>query len=193
MVKLTKTIAREDDNGIQQILFYDAGVGTAGTSYDFYVGCFLGIGIDLNIQQLYTFLSLNYDAGDEVYLFGFSPCVYTVRSPAGLIHTSGLVSRRHLDKVAETYELYRSSEDAESEEARGFREKYGGRIEIKLLCCFDTVGALGGPENVFGLSMPRSWGKRYEFHHTEINKNVENAIHCLSIDEDRNISFLSFL
>lgn len=56
--------------------------------------------------------------------------------------------RRHLDKARDAYELYRSNDDPEWKEAKGLREKYGDRIEIKLLCCFGTVGALGVPENV---------------------------------------------
>lgn len=129
-----------------------------------------------------------------MYLFGFSRGAYTVRSLAGLIHTAGLVRRRHVDKVRDTYNLYRNNADAESREARMFRDRYGGRIGIKLVCCFDTVGALGVPESVFGVEMPKRWRKRYDFHHTEINENVENAIHCLSIDEDRNSKlFLSIV
>lgn len=194
-MKLTKAIAREDTSGTQQVVFYDAGLGTDHTTYDYYVGGFLGVGIDINIQQLYTFLCLNYDSGDEVYLFGYSRGAYTVRSLAGLIHTCGLVRRRHLHKVGEAYKLYRkegSQLDADGS-VKKFREDYGERIKIKLLCCFDTVGSLGIPETVFGMTMPKAWRKQYEFHSTEINEDIEHAIHCLSIDEERNSKYDSFI
>lgn len=121
-------------DNIQQVLFYDSGVGTAGP-LDRIKGGGLGEGIDVNIQELYTFLAINYDPGDEIYMFGFSRGSYTVRSLAGLINESGLVRRSELQFVHEAYELYRANEDVESEEAVAFREAHGDRVPIKLLAC----------------------------------------------------------
>lgn len=144
ILKLTKAIKLESADSTQQILLYDAGIGTAGP-IDRQLGGGLGQGIDVNIKELYTFLSLNYDEGDEVYFFGFSRGAYTVRSLAGMIHESGLVRRQDIDFVHEAYELYRSDEDPESAKSCAFREEHGQRIPITLLACFDTVGSLGLP------------------------------------------------
>lgn len=176
-------IEREDADGIQQVIFYDSGVGTEG-AVDKVLGGGLGEGIDINIKELYTFLALNYDDGDEIYLFGFSRGSYTVRSLAGLIYESGLVRRDHIQWVHEAYELYRNNEDVESEEAVDFRAAHGERVPIKLLACFDTVGSLGLPFE--GPSfIGRFQRERYQFHSTTLNPLIENAIHMLSIDEDR--------
>lgn len=176
-------IEREDADGTQQVIFYDSGVGTQG-AVDKIVGGGLGEGIDINIKELYTFLALNYDDGDEVYLFGFSRGSYTVRSLAGLIYESGLVRRDHIQFLNEAYELYRENEDVESERAVSFRQEHGERIPIKLVACFDTVGSLGLPFE--GPSfIGRFQRERYQFHSTKLNPMIENAIHMLGIDEDR--------
>jgi len=177
----------EDDEGVQQIVYYDAGVGTQG-AIDKVMGGGLGEGIDINIQELYTFLAMNYDDGDEIYLFGFSRGSYTVRSLCGFIYESGLVRRDQLQYVKEAYELYRENEDVESDRAVSFREEHGDRVPIKCLACFDTVGSLGLPFDAPGF-LSRFNSKRYQFHSTKLNPLIENAVHLLSIDEDRSGKF----
>lgn len=145
----------------------------------------LGAGLDRNIQDLYTFLSLNYNDGDEVLLFGYSRGAYTVRSLVGMINHAGLVRRGHIDYIKEAYELYRSDGKADSDVCNAFREAHGDRINITCLVCFDTVGSLGVPQTArWPLSM-FSNPERYRFHDTTLSNIVENAIHVLSIDEDR--------
>jgi uncharacterized protein (DUF2235 family) len=134
---LTMAIEHEDAEGVQQVLMYDAGIGTAN-AIDRQLGGALGEGIDINVIELYTFLALNYQAGDEVYMFGFSRGAYTVRSLAGLIHESGLVRRDKLDHVKEAYDLYRTNDDPESDAAKSFRASNGDRIPIKLLAVWDS-------------------------------------------------------
>lgn len=185
IVKLAKAVKYSCSESIPQLVFYDPGLGTSGSISDAMTGGAFGHGIDRNIQELYSFLALNYAPGDEVYMFGYSRGAYTVRSLAGLIYDAGLVGRGHLDFVKEAYDLYRSPVGPESEEARAFRQEHGERISIKLVACFDTVGALGLPDD---LPWPLAWArdrKKYEFHNTEISEIVENGIHALSIDEDR--------
>lgn len=133
-------------------------------------------------KKLYTWLSVNYDDGDEVYMFGFSRGSYTVRSLAGLIHESGLVRRKEVQWVAEAYQLYRENEDPESEEAVAFRAAHGDRVPIKLLACFDTVGSLGLPANVWGGNLD---DKYYAFHNTTLAPEVQHALHVMSVDEAR--------
>eukprot|EP00171_Calliarthron_tuberculosum_P008440 IDg8440t1 len=141
IVRLAMGVRAEDKHGIQQISFYDPGLGTRG-GLDFAVGGGLGEGIDRNIKQLYMFLALNYDEGDEVYMFGFSRGAYTVRSLAGMLNVVGLTRRAHVHYVAEAYELYRSTSNADAPKAVAFRDAHGGRINITLLACFDTVRML---------------------------------------------------
>lgn len=181
ILRLTKAISCEDEQGVQQVLLYDAGVGTTPGIVDVITGGLMGVGLDANIVQLYTFLCLNYEEGDEIYLFGFSRGAYTVRSLAGMIRKSGLVRRENIDFVREAYELYRYGGDCET-----FRELHGSRVPIKALVCFDTVGALGMPQTILGISIPRLFKSAFEFHDTNLNEDIENGIHILSIDENRN-------
>lgn len=184
MAKAVKHTCKEM---IPQLVFYDAGVGTGGSVSDAIKGGAFGEGIDRNIQELYWFLALNYTAGDEVYMFGYSRGAYTVRSLAGMIEHAGLVGRDHVDFVKEAYELYRSGVGSESDAARAFRAAHGERIAIKVVGCFDTVGALGLPEDLpWGLGLGRDRSK-YEFHDTRLGALVEHGIHALSIDETKRV------
>lgn len=166
---------------MQQVMYYDPGVGTQG-GVDKIVGGGLGEGIDVNIKELYTFLAINYDEGDEVYLFGFSRGSYTVRSLCGMIYEAGLLRRDQIQYVNDAYDLYRDNEDVESERAVAFRAKHGDRIPITLLACFDTVGSLGLPFEGPGF-LGKINKERYGFHTTRLSPNVENAVHMLAIDE----------
>lgn len=187
IVQLAKAVDAEDIDGVQQIVFYDKGLGTSGL-LDKYTGGMFGEGIDINIQELYADLALNYDDGDEIYLFGFSRGAYTVRSLAGMIHAAGLVRRDQLEFVEEAYELYRRKEATDSEGPTEFRKVHGSRVPITCVVCFDTVGALGIPDS-FGMLSRRS-RQRYEFLDTTLNSDIKNAIHVLSIDEERSRKYL---
>ncbi|KAG8527822.1 uncharacterized protein KY384_007976 [Bacidia gigantensis] len=56
-------------------------------------------------------------------------------------------------------------------------------IAIKIVGVFDTVGALGWPENI--LFDVAKWNKPYMFHNTDIYPEFENAFHALALDERR--------
>lgn len=175
-------------------MLYDAGIGTDGPVIDKWVGGALGEGIDTNIKQLYSFLAAHYEDGDEVYMFGYSRGAYTVRSLAGLIHDCGLVGRgagSHDEDQGENvdlaYQLYRRNLGDESEELRRFREENGERIPVELICCFDTVGALGVPTTL-GLLNLLTRG-RYQFHDIKLSAIIRNAIHLVALDEERICKF----
>ena len=189
VVRVAQAVKRTASDGVPQIVFYDEGIGVDSNKI---VGGVTGLGIDKNIQDAYRFLSFNYDRGDEIYLFGFSRGAYTVRSLAGMIHCSGLLSRRYITKASEAYELYRNRGiKPNDEEAKSFRENYGkgngDRVPITLLGCFDTVGALGIPLVPAFRKFEGQLKARYKFHDTTLNKDVENAVHAVAIDEIREV------
>lgn len=114
VVKITQAIKPSCSKGISQIVYYDEGVGSGNIAgkllakADKILGGAFGIGIDNNIEDAYRFLSLNYEPGDQIYLFGFSRGAYTVRSLAGLIRSAGgLLSLQNMREVNFVYELYR--------------------------------------------------------------------------------------
>lgn len=187
VVKLAQSVKPLAHDRIPQVVFYDAGIGT---DHQKILGGVTGVGIDKNIEDAYTFLSLNYTCGDQIYLFGFSRGAYTVRSLAGMIYCSGLLNRSNITKAHEAYELYRNRDIKPGDaEAIAYREKFGDRVRITLLGCFDTVGALGIPQ----LGIPflnllkQQLNNRYRFHDTTLNKYVQNALHAIAVDEIRKI------
>jgi uncharacterized protein (DUF2235 family) len=76
--KVTPTTTNE----LQNIVFYERGVGT-GAFLDRFFGGALGQGLSDNIRRAYKFLSFHYEDGDEVFVFGFSRGAYTARSLVG--------------------------------------------------------------------------------------------------------------
>ncbi|MEG4849494.1 DUF2235 domain-containing protein [Microcoleus sp. B5-D4] len=189
VIKLAQAVKSSGSDGVPQIVFYDEGVGADSNKI---LGGVTGLGIDRNIQDAYRFLSLNYDSGDEIYLFGFSRGAYTVRSLAGMIHCSGLLDRPHITRASEAYELYRNRDVKPKDKiAANYRKDYGKdngkRVPITLLGCFDTVGALGIPVLPAFKKYDEQLKKRYRFHDTTLNKSIQNALHAVAIDEIREI------
>ena len=185
VVKLAQSVKPIASDGIPQIVFYDEGIGTDSNKL---LGGATGLGIDRNIEDAYRFLSLNYVAGDEIYMFGFSRGAYTVRSLAGMIYCAGLLSRPHATRAHEAYELYRNRDVKPKDKvAVDYRDTYGDRVPITLLGCFDTVGALGIPGLAAFKEFHQQLNKRYRFHDTTLNKCIQNALHAVAIDEIREV------
>lgn len=187
VIKLAQAVKPIASDGIPQIVFYDEGIGTESKATRLLGGA-TGLGIDRNIQDAYRFLCLNYIPGDEIYLFGFSRGAYTVRSLAGMIYCSGLLSRPHITKAFDAYELYRNRDiKPKDQEAVDYRQTYGDRVPITLLGCFDTVGALGIPGLHAFKEFHEQLNKTYRFHDTTLNKMIQNALHAVAIDEIRDV------
>jgi uncharacterized protein (DUF2235 family) len=187
VAKTALSIAPLDEKGLEQLVYYDKGVGTDW--YDRIRGGLTGGGISENIQQAYTYLAEQYREGDEVFLFGFSRGAYTVRSVCGLIRNCGLLKRKNIGRLDEAYNLYRRR-DAKSHptsiEAELFRRSYSREIEIRFLGVWDTVGALGIPIGHFEITnklLDLLYG--IQFHDVELSYIVKNAFQALAIDEHR--------
>ena len=183
VLKVVRGIAPVDKDGIPQVVYYDAGVGTLGF-LDRFLGGGLGVGISKNIQQAYRFIANNYHEGDELFLFGFSRGAYTVRSLAGFIGTVGLLDKKYLRHVAAAYSYYRLQPAKRPGSAQEGRLKAFTRrqdIPIKFIGAWDTVGALGAPTPV----LRRLTRSMIGFHDTQLGRRVQNAYHALAVDEKR--------
>lgn len=200
--KIAQAVKQTDEQGsnISQILYYDQGIGAVpnkeekqsllkgiGDSIEKLGGGAFGWWIDEKIEGAYIFLCLNYEPGDEIYLFGFSRGAYTVRSLAGLINCSGLLKRPDINNTAEAYRIYRLGDRIERDEsAKKFRQNnVQQQVKIKLLGCWDTVGSLGIPNFTPLLLVDRMFNVKYAFHDTELSPIIENARHAIAIDEKR--------
>ncbi|MCY3814626.1 MAG: DUF2235 domain-containing protein [Gammaproteobacteria bacterium] len=185
VVRMAQAVSPRGTDGCLQLVYYDEGVGTAGWM-DRIAGGAMGEGLDLNVRQAYRFLANNHEAGDEIYLFGFSRGAYTARSLAGLIGYAGMLGRHQLTHFAQAYELYRSEKEANGVAAKAFRAEHGTRVpEITLLGCWDTVGALGIPDKLPGIGLDRRFNRRYRWIDGQLGPHVANALHAVAIDERR--------
>ena len=84
--RLAWAIKPVDAKGVPQIVFYQSGVGTAGTKSSQILSGAVGIGLSHNMRDAYSFICHNYCEGDEIFLFGFSRGAYTARSISGQLH-----------------------------------------------------------------------------------------------------------
>lgn len=186
VLKMYEAICDRGRNNIQQLKIYDEGVGTGYTLKDKLLGGASGEGLDKNIKDVYEFFMLNYEPGDEIYLFGFSRGAYTARSIAGFIRNCGLLKKQNIHLVDKAYRLYRDRNDytrPDSDLMRSFRSSFS--IEdvtpIHFIGVWDTVGALG---------IPLPWHKmmnreKYKFHDVKLSSYVRHAYHALAVDEKR--------
>ena len=173
--------------------------GVAGSS---------GHGLTNKIVAAYHFLVLNYEPGDEIYVFGFSRGAFTARSFVGLLRNCGIMSRRslaHIRDAVDRYESRTASSNPNSEDSRLFRYKHcpglcvPGDLEwrqqaypgdaqeitdlrIRYLGVWDTVGALGIPKHLKLLAWLNG---HHQFHDTNLSSFVERARHALAADERR--------
>lgn len=186
VARLAGAVAGRDDDGIDQVTYYGAGVGTDGGKLKRWFAGATGWGLSDNLLEAYRFVISHFRPGDELFLFGFSRGAFTVRSLGGLINNSGILRREHEDRVEQAYDLYRSrsaSAHPRRTESKLFRKTWAwqDRTPVRFIGVWDTVGALGNP--LFLMRSPLS--RRFHFHDTDLSSTVENAFHAMAIDEKR--------
>ena len=187
-----------------QVVFYDNGVGTSTNKHFRAVTGSLGFGFAANVLDLYRFLARHYEDGDDVYLFGFSRGAATVRAFSGMVAAVGLVDGRTLseeDLEHRIHHVFRSYKAAGYGLAEpNPNEGSHGAIPIRFLGVWDTVSALGFPQNwdITGVGM---WVLNglfkaldhasdmlfpHRFYNYELTGNVAAACQALAIDDERN-------
>ena len=206
VLRIFQAIADQQSGALDQLKFYDPGVGTDRRSM--LSGGLFGLGLDANILQGYVWLCRNFAppasgagavAGPEIYIFGFSRGAFTARSLAGLIGRCGLVKRDQFARdelaseaamqasapVQEAWRLYRKSTDAgrNDSEIASFRQKSSHDVRVRFIAVWDTVGALGIPTLRTAALPVRS--ATYAFHDLNLSPIVDAAYHAVAIDEQR--------
>ncbi|TGZ80401.1 hypothetical protein EX30DRAFT_372331 [Ascodesmis nigricans] len=185
----------------EQIVYYDAGVGTGGISnFEARRQGGLGIGLLENVMEAYNFVVNNYSPGDELFFFGFSRGAYTTRSTAGLATTIGVIKPWYLSDFIRLYHEYVALKPAKRKPSFADHPSWvefvkknpdllissNKDVKIKVIGVWDTVGALGVPDMGHWFKLNNSdWREKYEFHDVEINNRVENAYQALALDEQR--------
>jgi uncharacterized protein (DUF2235 family) len=167
-------------------------------------GGLFGWGLNRNIRAAYLALCKTYQPGDRIMIFGFSRGAYTARSLVGMIRKCGILAQPDAGNLRRAFRLYRqrgagagpdtpyvwqlrrqlSPDFATSQEDVVRRGDHSYLVRITYLGVWDTVGALGIPESVFG-HVARLWNSRYAFHDTSLSRLVEGARHAVALDERR--------
>jgi len=209
-----------DGSVAQQTVIYTLGVGTSlsaladhnllsrvSTAYTRVVGGAFGEGLEDLVLDTYLRLAFNYEAGDEIYIFGFSRGAFAARRLSGFINTAGIVSRRHINRAREGFRLYYHKPRGDAPEAerleheaaaRQFRMLYGKGERnadgtrrqtddvpsIAYLGVFDTV-AQRGFGDVLGGFLPLRNRNAHRFGNYRVSPNVLAGRHAVAIDEDR--------
>lgn len=191
--RLKALCADHSTDGLRQVAYYSRGVGT--TFGEKVRGGLFGVGIDRNVAAAYEWLVETYEAGDEIFIFGFSRGAYTARSLAGFIAICGLLKPGAPLGIGQLFERYRQgNEDRTIWNLHAWQKAgllkddtleerwmlaYAMPVNIKMVGVWDTVGALGVPfGTIRGLSR-----SGYKFLHTGLRLPIENAYHALAIDE----------
>ncbi|GAB0105768.1 DUF2235 domain-containing protein [Nocardia sp. JMUB6875] len=188
IVKIAETVrltgADREGKSVGQRVFYVSGPGSRGFMSDRVLGGAFGLGLEANLSAAYWQLALNWEPGDEIYIFGFSRGAYTARSLAGMINRLGILKYDAMihgmyPRALEIYKTRKANpDDPDPVEWDEFRDEYcyAQRPTINFLGVFDTVGAMGVP----GLT---SW--KHRFHDVRLGPIVLCARQALAIDERR--------
>lgn len=191
VVRVAQAVKPVSYDGINQLTFYDPGIGTSGSVIKRWFEGATGAGISKNLLRAYRYIILNYEPGDELYFFGFSRGAFTVRSLAGLIRNSGILETNESDLINRAYKLYKSRSPLthpREKEATLFRKTYAvaDTVPIKFIGVWDTVGSLGNPlfiNNFFSKISLSVLGN--QFHDTDLSSTVSYAYQALAVDEKR--------
>lgn len=166
-------------DGTQQVVCSLGGVGARGYRVDQVLGGAFGYGLTRNVVDGYRFLALNYEPGDEIWVFGYSRGAYTARSVVGMVSAVGLLTPEALvtDRLGAAERAYRDRSPQRSARQAAFRRLHSrDGVRVTFLGVFDTVGALG---------VPGPARARTRFHDVRLSPLVDRARQALAIDEHR--------
>ena len=136
---------------------------------------------------MFEFIFENFQAGDNIFLFGFSRGAATVRSLSGFIHLFGILPKSRPELIKEAYKIYKKSDDDERENlAYDFVKRHHNQwTKIKFLGVWDTVAALGIPFKTIDVILNSISFFQHDFHNLYLSASVEHARHALAIDDER--------
>lgn len=212
VLKLNRVLQKRAD----QLVYYNPGVGTVGDFDDWQLfkqgikevlGLATGYGLDENVLDAYRFLCSHYEAGDAIWLFGFSRGAYTVRVLAAFVYVIGLLHPNQLNLADYAFTAYKkashdsrkggklsdadalriaATQTSENEVAHGLpaawefaRVAGTERVTIKFMGVWDTVASVIVPRP------DRLLLDLQVLRFTRTNPGVEIFRQAISIDERR--------
>ena len=184
VVRLSEQVADRDADGVEQLVHYQAGVGTRFGER--VLGGLFGYGLSREVLEAYALVVDHFEPGDELWFAGFSRGAYTARSCVGLIRNAGVLRREHRDKLDAAMDLYRDERPSRHPRggvAEAFRAAYSHETRIRFVGVWDTVGSLGVPR--VGPRWLDFLNQRWSFHDTELTSRVDVGCQALAVDERR--------
>ena len=181
VAKLHHAIPAVDSSGVKQVSHYIAGIASEDGEVAQFLKGATGYGSLDRIQEGYEKIAGSYEAGDDLYLFGFSRGAYEARSLAALIDVVGLPKNPSEFSFDDAWAVYRKPEALRDAAAlAAVRATTHYPVRIKCVGVWDTVGNIGNP---FISGGPIS--RMFEFHNRQLPASVDVGLHALSIDEIR--------
>lgn len=169
-----------EDDSEQQTAAYDPGVGTfsaqgawtrTSKTWTKLLGLAIGFGLAQTIENTYRYLMRTYNAGDKIYIFGFSRGAYAARVLAGFLHKCGLLRPRLDELIPYAFDIYRKERNDTI--ITGFFATFSRQVRVQFLGLWDTVSSVGWVWNPTILP------------YTAHNASVDSVRHAVSIDERR--------
>ncbi len=179
-------------NPAVQVGYYDPGVGTSASpsawtpvarTVSRYAGLAFGAGLRQNLGEAYTYLMSVFEAGDRVFVFGFSRGAYTARALTGMLEVFGLFRHGSENLVPYAVSEYAKQERGKRDfgTARQYARIHGREIggeykdhfPIHFVGLWDTVKAAGP-----------LW-RQLKWPYTRQLPHASTIRHAVSIDEKR--------
>ncbi|HEY6249541.1 MAG TPA: DUF2235 domain-containing protein [Candidatus Angelobacter sp.] len=179
VVKLYKTLVRD----AAQIAYYHPGVGTMGSRsalsgigkwWTRVIGLAFGYGLSDNVADAYQFLMRNFEAGDKVYVFGFSRGAYTARALCGMLHIVGLLTQGNEGLIPYAIRMIKKK-NLDFPVAAGFKKTFARECKPYFVGVWDTVSSVGWIYNAV----------RFPYTNASSNPDFHIVRHAMSIDERR--------
>jgi uncharacterized protein (DUF2235 family) len=176
----------------KQIGYYDPGVGTFSASGAWspvarrlsrLTGLAFGTGLKTNLSEAYTYLLQNFEAGDRLFLFGFSRGAYTARALVGLLNAVGLLrpgSENLVPYAVGTYARNKDFDDGDWKQLHEFAATFSRRVDHQIAV---PVTYLGMWDSVKAAGILR-WGDLHWLWTRQV-PNARRIRHAVSIDEKR--------
>jgi uncharacterized protein (DUF2235 family) len=181
VVKLYSVLNRRDES---QITFYHPGLGTMGAPnalakfqqwWTKTCGLAFGYGLSDALEDCYTYLIENFQAGDTIFLFGFSRGAYAARALASMVHMYGLVQKGNEPLIRYILKMFtkKKKTDAYFQLAAQFKATFSRECKIHFVGVWETVSSVGWLYDPLSLPFTRT------------NPDIEVGRQAVSIDERR--------
>jgi uncharacterized protein (DUF2235 family) len=161
----------------------------------------IGLGLKKIVLDCYGFVVDDYEAGDEIYIVGFSRGAYAARALAGLIGASGMTRRPNAELSEIAWQHYRVSPASRQQPqtaSSGDRSKiakYRATVQaqefhdsksVKCVAVWDTVGSYGIPAGIGLAPLARYVALIFlGFHDTSFGDHIGVGLHAVAVDEHR--------